>query len=175
MVLTLLPVAAFADDFILSDESAYKVLNEITSTYKVRGSTFLVKYIVLENVTEINELESKEYDLNFSIERAVFEGKKLENENRDMGKLEEKYVATLSELETQRNATREFLSVIESKKARLEGMLNSAMLISPVSYNAGVAVFIIILILTITMKSRQMLLRNQINLKRKTIQKEGAK
>ncbi|MBI2580011.1 MAG: hypothetical protein HYW27_03855 [Candidatus Aenigmarchaeota archaeon] len=176
IILVLLGPAALAgENVIVENETVYSVLNEITSSYASRGSVFTVKYVITENRTEIDELESREYDLNFSIARAGFESVKLEKDNTEKeGEIGEK-TAALSSVETERNRTGTLLSQIESKKQKLEGVINSSVLLPSSSYNTGIAIFIVLILLAITMKSRSILLRNHLDMKRKGAEKDRKK
>lgn len=171
----LISAAGIAEEkFIIENETAYKVLNEVTSGYASENNGF-IKYVIAENQVEINTLESKEYDLNFSISRAGFESKKLEKDNAEKEAKIINNTAVLSGIEAERNQTKSLLAQVESKKNRLEGIINSSVLMPIGSYNAGMAIFIVLLLLALTMKSRSMLLKSQIDIKRKGLDKERAK
>ena len=174
IIIAILLLAAYssADSFIIQDGSAYKILNEITSSYAPRGTLDFVNYIIFENQTLIDQLEAKEREMNFSVSRASFESARLEVENiQTSGNIEKKSAALLVS-EAERNSTRDLLGAIEAKKSRLEGVINSSVLLSGGTYNISAAIFIVLVILTITMKSRSMLLKNDINLKKSAIEKE---
>ena len=156
------PVMA-ADNYMIQDGSTYKILNEITSSYISGG---LVKYIVAENQTEINNLEFMERELNFSASKAIYESVRLDRENNSTARTIESSKIMLSKTETNRNETRQLLAAVEGKKTRLENTLNSSVLLNPGSYNIGTAIFIILIIIAVTMKSRSILLKNSIDIKK---------
>ncbi len=165
LILIILAAAApamAADNYMIQDGSTYKILNEITSSY-ISGQ---VRYIVAENQTEINDLEFTERELNFSASKAIYESARLERENNATARSIEDNRVMLSSTETQRNETRQLLAAVEGKKIRLENTLNSSVLLNPGSYNIGAAIFIILIILAVTMKSRSILLRSSIDIKK---------
>ncbi len=173
IIMAILLMAAYSNAaFIIQDGSAYKILNEITSSHVSRGTLLFVNYIIFENQTMIDELEAEEREMNFSVSRANFESVRLEAENNRTSDIIEKKSSALLIAESERNSTRNILSSIEAKKSRLEGVINSSVLLSGGTYNISAAIFIILIILTITMKSRSMMLKYGINLKKNVAEKE---
>ncbi|MBI2173352.1 MAG: hypothetical protein HYT73_04085 [Candidatus Aenigmarchaeota archaeon] len=174
IIIAILLMAAYssAADFVIQDGSAYRILNDITSSYVSRGTLVFVNYIVFENQTMIDGLEAKEQEMNFSVSRANFESARLDIENIQTSDSIEKKSAALLISEAERNSTRDILNALETKKARLEGVINSSVLLSSGTYNISAAIFIILVIITITMKSRSMMLKNGINLKKNAVEKE---
>ena len=150
------------DGLLTQDGITYRVLDdrEFTITYLNNG---FVQYrrIIIENFDEVQRLEERIQEVFLSVDHLNYQIETLKNQISDMEDEKTEAKALLASLEEERDLYKAELDELESRKNELENTITGNFLFSPQNYQIGMAVFIILVVATIIVKSREYVVKKK--------------
>ena len=144
------------DDFLTQDGITYRILDDRIFTIDYINDGFIqYRRVIVENYDEVISLEKRIRNVFLAIDHLNAQIKNLETQTTEA---EEEKAAIQSELESlkqERDMYKAELDELTARKNELENSLTGNLLVSPQTYQVGMAVFILLVVATIIVKARQ--------------------
>ncbi len=144
------------DGFLTQDGVTYKILDdrEFTVNYLDNGFTSY-RRIIVENFNEMQALEERINNVFSRVDQLNVQIEAVEKQISEMGDEKSELLAELDELKMERDEYKAELEVLEAQKTELENTITGNFIVSPQTYQIGVALFILIIVVAILIKTRQ--------------------
>jgi chromosome segregation ATPase len=144
------------DGFITQDNVTYRILDDRVFTIKYLNNGFAeYRRIIVENFDEVQDLEERISNVFGKVSQLDQQVDELKNQIAGMEGEKTELLAELKALEEERDIYKSELDELEAKRNELENTLTGNFLVSPQAYQVGLAIFVIILVATIIIKTRQ--------------------
>jgi TolA-binding protein len=145
-----------SDGFLTQDGVTYKILDdrEFTVNYLDNGFTSY-RRIIVENFDELQALEDRINAVFSKVDQLNVQIEDVEKQIAEMGDEKSLLIAELEALKNERDQYKAELSALEAQKNELENTITSNFVVAPQTYQIGVALFILIVVVTILIKTRQ--------------------
>jgi len=150
------------DGFLTQDGVTYRILDDREFTIKYLENGFL-KYrrIIVENFDEIRKLEKRIKEVFLAVDNLNYQIEDMKNQISRLEGDKTETLALLVSLEEERDKYKAELDELEVRKNELENTITGNFLLSPLTYQLGITVFIIILVATIIIKGREYLVKKE--------------
>lgn len=150
------------DGLLTQDGVTYRILDDKEFTIKYLNNGFVnYRRIIVENFDEVKKLEARIKDVFLAVDNLNYQ---IEDMKKEISRLEgnkTEAMNLLASLEGERNRYKTELDELEAEKSELENKITGNFLVSPQGYQIGIAVFIIILVATVIVKSREFLMKKE--------------